>query len=75
MTTYLNRPDVRSALHVDHDRPWAQCDDLVFDQYDETSHDTPQQPLWREIIRGTDWSSLNMEPLKILIFSGDNDAM
>ena len=75
MTTYLNRADVRAALHVDHDRPWAPCDDSLFEGYDETSHDAPQQPLWREIIRKTDWSSLQMEPLKLLIFSGDNDAI
>ena len=30
LTAYLNRPDVRAALHVDHDRPWVACDDLVF---------------------------------------------
>lgn len=75
MTKYLNRADVREALHIDHDRPWAPCDDPLFDGYDEASHNAPQMPLWTQIIRNTDWAQLRMPPLKLLIFSGDNDAI
>jgi hypothetical protein len=35
LTAYLNRADVRAALHVDHARPWVACDDLVRDDEEE----------------------------------------
>lgn len=75
MTEYLNRPDVRAMLHVDHNRTWSACDDSVFEGYAESSHNAPMEPVWKEIIRGTDWAALQMQPLKLLIFSGDNDAI
>ena len=74
-SVYLNRPDVRAALHVDHQRPWAPCDDSVFDGYSRASHDAPMQPVWLQLIRGTDWAAMQMAPPKLLIFSGDNDAI
>ena len=75
MTTYLNRADVRQALHVDHARPWAECDDAIFAGYDAQSHSAPMEPVWLELVRGTDWQGLGMEPLKVMIFSGDDDAI
>lgn len=75
MGTYLNRADVRAALHVGHGRRWEMCDDSIFAGYSPTSHAAPMQPVWERIVRGTDWGALQMEPLKVLIFSGDNDAV
>ena len=65
MTTYLNRADVRTALHVDHTRRWQPCDDAVFAGYDEHSHDAPMQPVWEHITRSVDWGALQMPPLKV----------
>ena len=75
MEVYLNRADVRAALHVNHERRWSSCDDQVFDEYDQASHDAPMQPIWTELVRGTDWEALGMAPLNVLIASGDNDAV
>ena len=75
MEVYLNRADVRAALHVDHERRWSSCDDPVFVEYNQSSHDAPMQPIWTELVRGTDWEALGMAPLNVLIASGDNDAV
>ena len=47
----------------------------MFESYNQTSHDAPMEPVWLDLIRGQDWAALNMAPLKLLIFSGDNDAI
>ena len=75
LSTFLNRPDVRAALHVDHARPWAPCDDAVFFGYSRHSHDAPMIPVWQQLLRASDWAALQMRPLKVLVFSGDNDAI
>lgn len=75
MTAYLNRPDVRAALHVDHARTWADCDDGVFDHYDAASSAAPMESTYLKLVRGYDYASLGMAPLKLLVFSGDDDAV
>ena len=112
LTTYLNRPEVRSALHVDHGRKWAACDDLVWDGYDEESSNRGTEPYYKRLLWSYDYglsprwiygegktdreqrtllderelesrsvrdpadAELGaVEPLKLLVFSGDNDAV
>jgi len=74
-TQYLNRPDVRAALHVDHNRPWASCDDPVFYHYDPASQARPMEAYYLKLIRDYNYEVLGMPPLKLLVFSGDDDAI
>ena len=53
----------------------SRLQDLVFEGYNQTSHDAPMEPVWLDLIRGQDWAALNMAPLKLLVFSGDDDAI
>ena len=74
-TAYLNRPDVRTALHVDHSREWAACDDPVWYGYDQGSSNMPMEPIYKKLIWEYDYASIGMQPLKIMVFSGDDDAI
>jgi hypothetical protein len=74
-TAYLNRRDVRTALHVDHFRAWAECDDGVFDHYDAASQAAPMEGVYLRLIRAYDYAALGMAPLKLLVYSGDDDAV
>ena len=51
------------------------CNDPIFQGYDQTSHAANMALVWEQIVRGTDWDALGMPPLKVLIFSGDDDAV
>ena len=72
---YLNRKDVRQALHVTHNRTWASCDDSVFYHYDATSQAAPMEGYYLNLIRDYNYAALSMQPLKLLVFSGDDDAI
>lgn len=69
-TSYLNRPDVQAALHVDK-RPapaaaWAECSTAV--NYSQSDVNTPMEPVYK-------WLLTNAPALKIVIFSGDDDTI
>lgn len=65
--TYLNRADVIKALHAEQPRQgWDMCSDI---NYSEASVIEAMQPVYQEIHKRTQGK------LKILIFSGDNDAV
>jgi hypothetical protein len=74
ITSYLNRDDVRSALHIDHNRKWTACDDFLWTNYSQESMSTHIEPHYKTLI-DYDYEALNMEPLKIMVFSGDDDAV
>jgi len=75
LRAYLNRADVRQALHVNHARQWTECDDLIWEHYDDQSKDAPVEHMYLEFANATDYQALRLEPLKILVFSGDDDAV
>ena len=66
---YLNRDDVKKALHVDIDRDWTMCTDDI--NYSEESRDTPQISLYEDLIAIGKQSGSN---LKMMVFSGDDDS-
>ena len=47
MTTYLNRGDVRAALHVPHGITWESCNDPLFYNYSIADQEEPQEPRCR----------------------------
>lgn len=66
---YLNRADVKAALHVETNKDWSECsDDIIYSQKDS---DTPQMALYEDLIKRAKKRGSN---LKIMIFSGDDDS-
>ncbi len=61
ITDYLNKKEVKSALHVD-DIEWSTCSESVSERYIKSEHGS--LPLYPELIKAG---------LKILIFNGDTD--
>lgn len=70
-TTYLNRADVKEAIHANPDITWAECSS-------KTSYGT--------LVYNYSWSAVPMEPyyqylidggydLKIMVLSGDDDSV
>lgn len=68
-TTYLNRPDVRVALHTSGKvNRWDGCSNTV--RYNMTQLYDRMQPLYEEFVARPD-----IRDLKLVIFSGDNDSV
>lgn len=70
---YINRDDVRSAIHVHRDkdgvlREWNGCSDSL--NYSETDADTSIIQLYKEVIALGLKHDLNM-----LVYSGDDDSI
>ena len=62
ITQYLNRNEVKTALHVNTDITWAMCSDDVFNRYKKQD-------------KGSIWTYpiLIESGIRILIYSGDTD--
>lgn len=61
LIAYLNRAEVKSALHVRASQPWSDHDGN-WDHYRSTALD--MRPLWRELLK----------VVRVLIYFGDADA-
>ena len=66
MTSYLNRVDVKEALHVPTDHGWGKCSGALHYDYNDLLHD--MAPIYNYLID----SGVH---LKILVFSGDDDTV
>jgi len=69
---YLNRHDVRKALHVNPKRitaAWLACGGV---EYSTADVDTPTTHLYRELVRR---AKAGEHTLQMLIFSGDDDSI
>jgi carboxypeptidase C (cathepsin A) len=63
---YLNRADVKSAIHVKGDVEWAQCSRSI--KYKQTDGMHSMTPIYNYLIDGN-------YGLKILVYSGDDDSV
>lgn len=66
---YLNRDDVKKALHVDLDRKWSMCTNEI--QYSEKDSNKPQMYLYEELVA---YGKKKGSNLKMMVFSGDDDS-
>jgi len=66
-TTYLNREDVRSALHVtDQSAAWAMCNDDVSNKWPPEDVARNMVGLFNELVQG--------KLIKVMVYSGDDDS-
>lgn len=63
-TTYLNRADVQSAIHVVGNIDWAECSRSL--RYSSTDSSVSMTPIYQYLIDGN-------YGLKIIVYSGDDD--
>ncbi|XP_073540002.1 lysosomal protective protein-like isoform X1 [Phyllobates terribilis] len=64
LSTYMNNPEVRSALHIPNELPrWETCNDEVFRNFEIEIESARDQYL----------QLLNKKKYRILVFSGDTD--
>ena len=66
---YLNRDDVKTALHVETDKNWTMCTDDI--EYSNDDRNKPQMYLYKDLIKRAMHHGNN---LKMMIFSGDDDS-
>merc|ERR1719476_442541 len=69
VSDYLNRPDVKTALHFDDTHPvtWTECDGSINSNWNQTDLNAPMMPVYQWLMNNSD--------IKILIYSGDNDSV
>jgi hypothetical protein len=65
-TTYLNRADVRAAIHASPKvNSWSSCSSIV--NYNQTDVNTPMEPIYQYLLANAN--------LRMVIFSGDDDSV
>ena len=66
-TSWLNRPDVKKALHVREGAPaWSGCNNYINIIYNQTDVQLSMVPLYQYLVT---------KPIKIWIYSGDDDTV
>lgn len=66
VTPYLNRPEVRAALHIPFPITWSGCSNIVYSHYKKEDIVASMLPVYRELVA---------QGLKIWIYSGDVDGV
>jgi len=65
-TTYLNRADVQTAIHV-QSTTWAACSNTI--RYNQTDSDAPMNHYYKDLIAATGGT------LHMTVLSGDDDSV
>jgi carboxypeptidase C (cathepsin A) len=66
MVTYLNRDDVKKAVHAESSIEWMECATQL--HYNMADRLIPMQPIYLELLKSD-------AGLNILVYSGDDDAV
>ena len=67
---YLNRADVREAIHVLPSAPaWTMCNGAINQNYNKTDTNAPMMPVWKDVI------ALSKGNVKLMVYSGDDDSI
>lgn len=70
LSNYLNRDDVRKAIHASEGQEWLMCSDVL--EYNMTDVATPQIDLYKALLKEASQKGMN---LNMLVFSGDDDSI
>lgn len=65
MTRFLNKKDVKEAIHARTDITWAECSASILYSFD--SQMDYMEPVWNDLLTNHD--------LRVMIFSGDDDSI
>ncbi len=65
---YLNRPDVKAAIHAQGSVAWEDCSSLVLDNYQRADWGVVLEPTFRFLAE-------EAQDLRILLYSGDDDTV
>jgi len=66
---YLNRGDVRKAMHVDPSAAsWSMCNGAINMGYNKTDTNAPMMPVWKDVL-----ALASKE--KFMVYSGDDDSI
>eukprot|EP00595_Chromulina_sp_UTEXLB2642_P000706 CAMPEP_0196761294 /NCGR_PEP_ID=MMETSP1095-20130614/470_1 /TAXON_ID=96789 ORGANISM="Chromulina nebulosa, Strain UTEXLB2642" /NCGR_SAMPLE_ID=MMETSP1095 /ASSEMBLY_ACC=CAM_ASM_000446 /LENGTH=376 /DNA_ID=CAMNT_0042110623 /DNA_START=189 /DNA_END=1316 /DNA_ORIENTATION=- len=66
MTSYLNLPEVKQALHVNSDITWTDCSRTI--KYKQTDGKNSMVPIYQSLLTSD-------ADLSILVYSGDDDGV
>jgi hypothetical protein len=66
--TYLNRADVKAAIHAKELVAWEDCSSLVLDNYQRNDWEMFLEPTFKYLAE-------EAQGLRILIYSGDDDTV
>jgi len=68
MYWYLQRSDVRKALHItaDSSSTWEMCSGYINEAWNRTDFNAPMMPIYEYLVKNSG--------LKIMIYSGDDDS-
>jgi len=66
-TTYMNRVDVKQAIHADPNKKWSVCSNMVGLRYPQADQNVGMESIYQYLLTHSD--------IKIMIYSGDNDAV
>jgi len=66
-TTYMNRADVKAAIHVKGDIAWEECSRSV--RYSQLDSTKSMVPIYKELLDNSN------NKLKIVVYSGDDDSV
>jgi carboxypeptidase C (cathepsin A) len=69
--TYLNRADVKKAIHANDNIEWLECSGKTYYgtlKYNYTWSEVPMEPYYEYILA-------NGKNLKVMVFSGDDDSI
>ena len=65
-TTYMNRADVKAAIHVKDSIKWEECSRSI--RYKQLDSEHSMVPYYKELLDGNNG-------LKIIVYSGDDDSV
>jgi len=71
---YLNRADVKAALHASEDVAWEDCSFLVLANFRRSDWSTLLEPTFKSLVGGEKGEG-ERTGLRVLLYSGDDDTV
>ena len=76
---YLNRLDVKAAIHASEWVSWEDCSSLVLDNFQRSDWSLYMEPTFKSLLEGGKEGEAGREgggePLRVLLYSGEDDTV